>query len=65
MLSPDYLNGFRAAMDVVLEYFQGDGTQEEFCDKYGLKPKWGDSIMEAIRDHALAVAEVHIEQSGR
>ena len=57
MLSSDYMDGFRAAMDVVLEYFEGRNTQQEFCDKYGLKPKWGDTIMEQIRDHALAVAE--------
>ena len=61
MLSSDYLDGFRAAMDVVLEYFEGSKTQQEFCDKYGLKPKWGDSIIEELRNHAIAVAEINAE----
>lgn len=61
MLSSDYLDGFRAAMDVVLEYFEGSETQQEFCDKYGLKPKLGDSIIEELRNHALAVAEINAE----
>jgi len=61
VLNADYMAGFRAAMDVVLEYFEGRASQQDFCDKYGLKPKWGESVMEQIRDHALAVAEIHAE----
>lgn len=65
MLNPDFIAGFRAAMDVVLEYFSGTQTQQEFMDKYGLTPKWGDSIMEQISNHALAVAEIYIERGGK
>lgn len=58
MISSEYMRGFRAALEVLREY-QNAKTQEEFLNKYGLHMAWGDSILLAIQNHALAVAEIY------
>ena len=58
MITTEYMRGFRAALDVLAEYTNAN-TQQEFLTKYGLRLAWGDSILLAIQNHALAVAEIY------